>query len=312
MRASPIIVRDEDVEALLPMSVAIEQVERMLAARAEGRCVTPPRHHVAFPGLGDLVFTVGGVTDGMGPLGFRVYDLFPGSRDQFTAIWEDGLSGIVLGSRLGLRRTGAIGGTAIKHLARADAKTLAVIGTGPQAHAQIEAALAVRPIDSIRVYSRDGVRRTDFARAVESAHSIATIPAVSARGAVTDADIVITATTSTTPVLDAAWLKPGVHINMLGPKARDAYELDPALADVMWRIGTDSIDQIRQMTFFLEGIPANRRVSDLTRLIDELKDKGRPSESSTLFVSVGLAGTEVALGAAVLAAAKSAGRNPPY
>ncbi len=107
------ILYDSDLLDSSFTNVAIEAVENILRVRAHGQAISPPRHHVSFPGRGDLIFTVGG-TLGEKPLaGFRVYGTFEGAEhSQIVAVWsaDDGrLKGLILGERLGAIRTGAIG-----------------------------------------------------------------------------------------------------------------------------------------------------------------------------------------------------------
>ncbi|HEV8388888.1 MAG TPA: hypothetical protein VGQ35_03540, partial [Dongiaceae bacterium] len=127
-------------------------------------------------------------------------------------------------------------------------------------------------------------------------------PVASAREAVSGADIVICATSSDVPVMEAAWLAPGSHVNMLGRKTRDRHELGLDVVERASLIATDSPAQTRAYgaPFFLEGTPHLARMVDLADLIAG-KAAARPSpEAITLFCSTGLAGTEVLVGAALL------------
>jgi alanine dehydrogenase len=123
---APMVLADVDVKRLGDMGLAIAAVEAAFRARAAGTFVAPPRNTVAFPGFGNLIFTNGGSTGEPAVAGFRVRNTFdPSDRvdDQLTAVWDmksARLEGIVLGPRVGAIRTGAIGGVAIKHMARPD------------------------------------------------------------------------------------------------------------------------------------------------------------------------------------------------
>ncbi len=119
------ILKDEDLCPAAIMRGAIDALEAAFRAKAAGKLVSPPRHHVSFPDRGDIVFTVGGI-DGERPLaGFRAYETFAGEQhSQVVAVWRADtaeLRGIILGERLGQIRTGAIGGIAIRHLSAATA-----------------------------------------------------------------------------------------------------------------------------------------------------------------------------------------------
>ena len=302
------ILTDSEVAALADMGAAIDAVTRAFEARAAGTLVAPARHSVPFPGLGDLTFTIGGVTGSTALAGFRVYNTFDSGdapHTQIVAVWNarDGsLQGIILGERLGDLRTGAIGGLAIRHMARADAATLGLIGTGAQARTQIAAAATVRRLRAVRVYSRNAENRRAFAEEMGQKLDLDITPAGSAREAVAGADIVICATSSDAPVLEASWLAPGAHVNMLGRKTRDRHELGIDVAERAAVIATDSPAQTRAYgaPFFLDDTPHLARMVDLADLIAG-KTTVRPSpDAITLFCSTGLAGTEVLVGDALL------------
>ncbi len=300
-----IILKDEDLQGYAFMGFAIDAVERALAARARGEGVSPPRHHVAFPGRGELVFTVGGVLGDMPLAGFRVYDTFEGSEhSQIVAVWsadDARLKGLVLGERLGAIRTGAIGGAAIRHMSSPDARVVGVVGSGLQARTQLAAAVAVRNIDLAHVYSRDEARRTAFAEEMQRDLGIEVQPVASAREAVGDADIVILATSSSRPVIAAADLKQGAHVNTLGPKTIDAHEIGLDVAAAASLIATDSTEQTRAYgsPFFLAGSAHERRLSELSAIVAGMAPGRGADEDTTLFCSVGLAGTEVVVASAI-------------
>ena len=292
------VLTDADVARRVSMPAAIDAIEAALARRAQGRFVTPPRHYVGNE-RGALAFTIGGdAADGV--IGFRVYAMgFPGGSrdDQLVAVYDAAsgrLKGLVAGSWLGELRTGAIGGVAIKHAARPDAATLALIGSGGQARTQLLAAAAVRELRDVRVYSRDAARRLAFAEEMTERAGVAVRPAASPEEAVRDADIVITATSSRAPVLDVALLRPGMHVSMLGAKQRDASELDPAVAGRATAIVTDSPAQLESpVPSFLAGTPDAGRVTDLASHVAGGPPVRASADDITLFLSVGLSGTEV-------------------
>jgi ornithine cyclodeaminase len=304
------VLTDADVDRLADMGALVRAVEGVLRAKAEARLVAPPRHHVAFGPAGDLVFTIGGEVGGANIAGFRVYDTFAGDvgeRSQIVAVWNSrtgALRGLVVGGRLGALRTGAIGGAAVTALARSDARTLAVIGTGIQARTQLEGALAVRTIDSVRVFSRDESRRSGLAAETARAHGIEARAAASAREAVEGADIVLCATTSPTPVIRADWLAPGAHVNTVGPKLRDRHEMGPDVAERAVVIATDSPAQVEAYpSFFLDGTHHRARMVDLADIVAGHRPGRQGDGDITLFCSAGLAGTEVAVADALLARA---------
>lgn len=310
----PIILAEEDVVRLGDMGLAIAAIETALRARAAGQFVAPPRQTVVFPGFGNLIFTNGGSTGEPAIAGFRVRDNFDRSdvvNDQITAVWNmrsARLEGILIGPQVGAIRTGAIGGVAIKYMARPDSAVAAVIGTGEQAATQIEAAARVLELQQIRVFSRTPEKRSAFAEATARRTSVATSAAPSAEAAVAGADLIILATTSKSPVIQAGWLKAGAHINMLGPRAKGGSEIGLDVADKAALIATDSPDQIAAFGdgYFLAGTTAMERMVDLADIVAGRAPGRENTDAVSLFSSVGLAGTEVMVAAAILAAAKRA------
>ena len=300
------ILRDEDLVGSRLMSVAINALEVAFLARAKGQLISPPRHHVSFPDRGDLVFTIGGMLGEGSLAGFRVYETFNGAEhSQIVAVWsadDAKLKGIILGERLGNVRTGAIGGVAIRHLSAPDAKTVGILGSGAQARTQLAAAATVRQITSARVYSRNEENRTIFARDMERELGIEVKPVGSVREAVHDADIVICATTSSAPIIHASDLKPGVHVNTVGPKTHRGYELGLDIADAADVIATDSPEQTRAYAspFFLAGSGNEHRMADLADIVAKKEIGRRSSHDTTLFCSVGLAGTDVVVASAII------------
>jgi ornithine cyclodeaminase/alanine dehydrogenase-like protein (mu-crystallin family) len=116
-------------------------------------------------------------------------------------------------------RTAAVSAAATKLLASPDAKILAILGSGVQARSHVEALRLVRPFEEIRVWSPNLEHATRFAQEVGAT-------AMSAEKAVRDADVVLTVTSSKTPVLNGDWLKPGCHVNAIGACRPDWRELD--------------------------------------------------------------------------------------
>jgi ornithine cyclodeaminase len=130
----------------------------------------------------------------------------------------------------------------------------------------------------------------------------------SAQEVVEFADVLICATTSTTPVLEENWVKPGTHVNTIGPKFRGKSEVPYELAQKSQVIVTDSFQQVDGYSepFFLSDTPERKRMIELSDVVAG-KQKGRQSSKDiTLFCSVGLAGTEVVVANEALNAANSA------
>ncbi len=126
-------------------------------------------------------------------------------------------------------RTAAAGAVAAKHLARADARSAAVLGAGEQARLQLRALTLVRPIERASIWARRPEEAATAARELGEELGIAVAPAASPAQAVAQADIVVTATPANSPILEAAWLRPGQHVTAMGSDAPHKNELEPAV-----------------------------------------------------------------------------------
>ncbi|MFZ5813854.1 MAG: ornithine cyclodeaminase family protein [Bacillota bacterium] len=296
-----LLLTDADLLRVLEMRPAIEAVEEALQERAAGRAVSLPRTGMEVAS-GRLVFTPGGFPT-LGLMGLRIY---PQAGDQLVAVWSTSgeLNLLITGQLLGAIRTGAIGGVALKHLAPRGAETAAVIGAGLQGWTQLLAARELLPLREVRIYRRNREMREALARRWSNELSLPVTPAESAREAVAGAEVVICATNASEPVLEAGWLAPGAHLSSLGPKYRGRTELGGDVVAWASRIYSDFPEQYRrEERFLLQGTPHLERLEDLTRALG----RSRPDSETTLFLSHGLAGTEVAVAAALGRLARSRG-----
>ena len=294
------ILTDADVQRLTRMKPVIEAIERVFLEKENGTLVSPPRFRLETED-GDLVFTAGAATGMEKVTGFRVYDTYsnddPG-HEQLVSVFDSKtgvFKGIIIGNLLGVIRTGAIGGAAINVMSRSDAKQLAVIGTGAQARTQLEAAVAVRDIQRIQVYSRSDRNRAKFGEEMTKKLGMDVVPVDSSKSCVENADIVICATNSSSPVLEADWLKPGVHINTVGPKSVKGHELPIEIASRSSVISTDSLEQLNaySISHFLANTPFEKKIVELSDIISGNIQARTSNNDVTLFCSVGLSGTEV-------------------
>jgi len=317
-----LVLNDCDVLRLAEMAELAVIAETCFQAKAAGRLIGPPRQRVAFE-TGALVFTVGGLASeghSSGIAGFRVYETFVGSagqREQIVAVWNSSTGefvGLIVGELLGALRTGAIGAVAVKHMAAPDAAVCAIIGSGKQAETQLMGAAAVRPsLKLARVFSRNPQSRERFAVRMSEKLALPVKPSVSAEEAMAGADIVLCATDSAMPVIDVGSLKSGAHINSVGPKLIQEHELPTEISDRTALVSTDSPLQVRSFgtAFFLHGTPAFDRIVDLADIVVGRTAVRNSNEDVTLFCSVGLAGTEVAIADAILSRARSIGALRP-
>jgi alanine dehydrogenase len=278
------ILDDAEVLAKLRAPEAVAAMRDALVAFHRGQLVAPPRAEAV------LTFTAGRLVGHW--YGFRSYARHVGG-DQIVALHTepDGrLAALATGPSLGAYRTGALGGAAVDALARADATTLGVIGSGKQAWTQVWAIHAVRPLADVVVYSPTHEHRVDFADRVYRELGVPVSPVDSAVEAVRGRDIVLVATSSRTPVIEASWISPGTAVTTLGPKQVGSAEFGPDLADVGDVLVTDSPPQLA--AFDPPALLDASRVGSLGAVIaGDAPGRTGPDEV-TVYESVGLAGTE--------------------
>lgn len=301
MAQSVPVLTNADVEAA-DMGVLVELMIGCLKARAAGKLAAPPRHLFSFEG-GALVFTIGAQRDDEGgAAGLRTYGQMKtaeGGERSFTAVWDlasGSLKGFVVGEALGAWRTGAIGGAALALMTRLDAERLVLLGAGQQAETQLRAAVAARPnLKTIEVFSRRADSNEAFATRMAAELKREIAPLAAPRAAIEAADIVICATNSAAPVFETDWLKPGAHVTTINARSPQVSDIPLDLVERVDFAGTDGMEQLRAMPAFPLGVDFVRdRVIDLA----DVASGGMPvivDRGIGLFISVGLAGTEVAV-----------------
>ena len=216
------------------------------------------------------------------------------------------------GGRMGQIRTGAASGLATRYMAREDANTVAVIGSGFQARTQLEAVAAVRDIREARVYSRRQERREEFTKRSSERLNLEVRPVDSAQECVAGADIVIVITSARDPVLEGNWLEPGAHVNAAGGNHWMRREIDEATVTRSDVIVVDDLEQAK--TECGDLIWPEARGSFRWDMAHELQDvvagrvPGRPSNDSvTLFESMGIALEDIAAAQLVYKKAREQG-----
>ncbi|TWJ23408.1 ornithine cyclodeaminase [Micromonospora endolithica] len=292
------LVTDQEVAATLDAAATVAAMRDALRAAYAGRLVAPPRASASLAG-GRMVLTAGHLTGEW--YGYRSYDTFGLPESAQLVVLHDARTGAVravaVGEELGSRRTGGLGGVAIDALARPDAATIGVIGSGRQAWTQVWAAAAVRPLRQIRVQSRSAARRAAFADRVRAELGVPAVPVGTVREAVAGADVVVLATTSVTPVLDAADLAPGTHVNAVGFKQADRHEFGTDLLERAEVLVTDSpVQATAYVPPMLAAVePYAGRLRDLGAVLAGAVAGRTTADQVSVFCSTGLAGTEVFL-----------------
>lgn len=298
------VLTDAEVGARLDARTAITWMRNAIIDAHVGRLQTPPRVSTDLGDDGALVFTAGALQEEW--YGYRSYDTFdtePGSQVVVVHDWKTGsVRGVVIGNELGPRRVGAIGAVAADTLARPDASTVGVIGTGRQAWHQLWGLSAVRELGRVAIYGRNRPRREAFVERARTELGLDAVEAPTPRLTVANRDIVILATNSPAPVIEAAWLARGTYVTTLGPKQKGRAEFGPDLPARAGLLVTDSIAQTKAYDppFVLAGTPEHGRMVSLGAIVAG-DAPGRTSDDETVvFCSVGLAGTETYLAARLL------------
>lgn len=290
---------ESDVRRLLPMRDTIKLMRRVFAELAAGQAQNQPRRRLVVPS-GSALHSMAGAFGKY--FGTKIYSTNPRHGAHFLFLLYAAADARPLAlfeaNYLGQIRTGAVSGLATDLLARPEAATLAVIGTGFQARSQLEAVLAVRPIREVRAWSRSLEGRYRFVHEHAEPLGVLVQAAHSAEEAVRGADIIVTATNSREPVLEAGWVAPGVHINAMGSNQSKRRELPAELVRRAELIVADSVEQARiesgDLLMALDEAGWQR--------VHELKDvtaRPEPAGAITIFKSNGLAVEDVAAAAHV-------------
>ncbi|MBI4199212.1 MAG: ornithine cyclodeaminase family protein [Chloroflexi bacterium] len=313
-----LLLREEDVRAVLSMEACLAAVEEAFRQRAGGQAVVRQRTRMPMPG--GLQTVMGGWVGGpINAYGLKVYGgpRKPGvPATGMVVLLYDGEAGrllaVVTADRLGQMRTGAASGVATKYMARLDATTVGIIGTGYQAETQLEAVCRVRPIRQVWAYSRTPEKREGFAQRMAQQLAIPVTAVPSAEAAVREADIVVTITSSRQPVMEGAWLAEGTHINAAGTNHYLRQEVDGEAIRRAALVVVDDLPQARAECG--ELMAAVERGALLWEQVHELADvvvgrvPGRPdARAITLFESQGIGIEDVAAARVIYEAARGRG-----
>ena len=296
-------ITEEQVREVLPMATAIELVEESFQRLDAGRVVNHPRRRVVLENSAVLHYMAAG-DNSEGLLAAKLYVTNPRAGASFlVALFDAGkatLLATIDANVLGQIRTGAATGVATRHLARAGAATLGMIGGGFQAAAQLEAVAAVRPLRRVRVYSRTPRNRAAFAERMSRQLDLAVEAVDTPRQAIEESEIVVTITNAREPVLEGAWLPWGCHVNAAGSNQAKRREIDTAAVEGCALIAVDSLDQAKMEAGDLiaaaeEGCLDWQRVVELSGIVSgRVAGRQAPSEI-TLFESQGLAAEDLAV-----------------
>jgi ornithine cyclodeaminase/alanine dehydrogenase-like protein (mu-crystallin family) len=319
-----LIIPQSLVPELLPMPDCIDAMAQALLALSQGDAVLPLRTMVWMPDKSGLLGLMPAYLGAPKSLGLKVISYLPrnhgSERDshQGVVLLFDTETGTPLAmidaSSITAIRTAAVSGLATRLLARPDAGDLAILGSGVQASAHLDAMRAVRPLRRVRVWSVTHERAASFARHHEKQLGLRVTAVADPEAAVSGADLICTTTASREPVLFGSWIAAGAHVNAVGACFAGTRELDTA-AVVRSRLYVDR----RESTLAEAGdflIPKAEGAIGDDHIVGEIGEilKGsvagrRDKGEVTLFKSLGIAVEDLAAAHLIHARARAQGKG---
>lgn len=306
-------LNEAEVRQLLTVDMAIEAVEAGLRKMALEEAFAVPRARCQTDHT--MLHVLPAAAKTMGVIGYKAYTTNKAGNHFHVTIY-DAKSGAMLAllqaDWLGQMRTGAASAVATKHLARKDATTLGVFGSGKQARTQVLAIAKVRPLTHVYVYSSNEEHRKHFALEMTTACDVPVTSVAHPQEAAIGRDIVCTATNAREPVLLGAWVEAGQHLNIIGSNFLAKTEID---VDVVKRsnvVVIDSKDQGRLEAGDLvaaldQGVLEWIDITELGRIVAQRATGRQAPEDVTLFKSLGLGLEDIAVAIKVYQKAQEQG-----
>jgi len=323
----PLLLTEADLARALDMGDLIAAMRDALRCFSAGEVVQPVRHTLRIEPAGGYYATMPAhLRDARGgALGMKSVTFYPGNAGGphpthlATVLLLDPASGgllAVLDGRLVTElRTAAVTAVSVDLLARKDARHLAILGSGVQARSHLRAVSLVRDLASVRVWSRTAAHAARFAAEMAGVVRCPIATAATVPDAMRGADVVVAVTAAREPIVEAAWLEPGMHVCAVGSSAADMRELDAA-AVARCRIFVDSRASAAVEAGDLILARSEGRIGP-DRVFTELGEvvAGAPGRSGdadvTLFKSLGLAVEDVAAARLAFERARELGIGTP-
>ena len=326
------ILSAADVRAALPMPKAIAAMRHAYGQLSAGKAIAPPRQHISTDKGVTLIMPA--YLPERSEFGIKVVSVYDDNpnldlpRITATVLVLDPTTGapkaFMDGASLTAIRTGAGGGVAADLLARQDAKTVGLFGAGVQARAQLQAVMAVRDIARVSLMSRTEASAQQLSAEISEWTDAPEVNLVRhAERVVEDADIVICATTSATPLFDGNALKQGTHITAVGTFVPEKREVDTTTIRRSDRIVVDSREACLEEAGDLiipnaeirtenetPNIVKNELVlgsAEIGEIVNGDKEGRQSDDEITFFKSVGVAVQDAVAASAVLAESEAKG-----
>jgi ornithine cyclodeaminase/alanine dehydrogenase len=310
-----LFLSNDDVRRALGMAGAIDALELAYQECSAGKVEQPQRLNIPAPEQGTSFLRIAAcVMSRSGWMGFKAMNLAKnvGVRYQvhIYSTADGALRAIMDGQFLTTLRTGATSAVATKRLARQRAGVVGVLGAGQEALMQLEAMRVLGLVSRARVYSPTPENRRALASFFRDTHALDVVDVVSPEEAVRGSDVVVAAVNSSKPVIQAAWLEPGVHVNSVGTARPTQREID---IDVFRRADIVVVDT-RGGVFTEAGdciaaseIIAPEQTYELADLVGGYAPTRTADCQITLFKSVGTAVQDVAVAVAAYQSALEKG-----
>lgn len=312
---------EADVRDILTMEIALKAVEDAFLRLADGSAVMHSRQRLN-PAAHSYLHYMAAADSRDRYMGLKIYTSSPQGLRFLVPLFhtESGdLLALIEADYLGQMRTGAASGIATKLMARADARTVGIIGTGLQARTQLEAIVRVRKIERVNAFARDAERRSQFAREMTERLKIPVAGVDSPEAAVRTADILVTSTNATKPVVEGRWLRPGMHINAIGANFPQKRELDSVAVFRAGIIAADSREQSKleagdMIQAFAGDESKWSQVIELAKIAAGRAPGRTSAEEITIFKSNGVAIEDIVTAGRIyeIAVEKKRGINLPF
>ena len=252
-----LLLSREDIKKVFTIKDAIEADKKAFRYVVEGKCEIPLRTNIQAPKYDGCFLFMPAYLEEMDTASLKIINIFPHNIDNgipsspAQVLLIDGKTGLVTavldGTYVTQLRTGAASGAAFDVLAKKDCRIGALIGTGGQAPTQLEAMLAARTLQEVRVYDMNPERTKAFAEIMQEElkdYGARIVPAASSDEAIDDADLIITVTPSSKPVFDGTKVKAGATISCVGAYQHHMQEMDPAILPRASKIYFDSREAV--------------------------------------------------------------------
>ncbi len=292
------IFTDSEIRSLLHPAEVVDAIEAAFAREYRATAVMPLRTRVEMAGRGVLL--VMPCYDSAVPgLGTKLVTFFENAAERVQAnyVLLDPVNGrlraLMAANYLTYVRTAATSAVATRHMARRDAKVLGVFGTGRQARSHIEVMTAVGRFERVLVCGSSAERSQLFAAAMAKELGLAVEPA-DASTCASQSDVICTCTSSSTPILEGKWLRPGTHLNLVGafqPAKREADSETIRRARVVVDTYEGALAEAGDLLIPMrEGVISREHVIADLHEIASAKKAGRTSaDQITIFKNLGCA-----------------------